>query len=726
MTVVDELVVKLSADSKEFVVGFGQAKGAVKSFKDELNVSMSGIAGAFKTVAMSAVAAGTAIAGSLVGAMTLLAKQSLEAGDAMAKLSDKTGVNIETLYGWKAAANNVGTSVEAVAAMAQKLQRNIAQAAQGNEQAAESFKRLGLDVNQLIQMRPEDAFGKVADSINKIGSQAERTNAGVEAFGRGFMDASLFVKLGSEGMADAKRRAEELGVTLNRFDAAKIEAVNDSFDELKLALEGIGNTIAVAVSPYLKGMVDAFTEGAAATGGYKQKIIDFVETTVKGIGFVLDVWKGLRIEVAALKVGFFALAEALQWAGGFLKNLGVALMETAKTGDAGFAVMVGAIKYGLSQMVAFVSEKLSSMLHMVADTMTAAGVKGANVFRDAAYKIGTATGTMAADSKKSFEATKEAAVQQAQAMRDAWTGMLDINVEHTDNLRREAIADLQAIVNEPLPSTQFEEWAARAKAKIDEIAAATANASKGSQTETGPKVDPVLQEELKKKVEAIRESLLSEEQAENESYLRKQEALTAYYADKAEKQAEWMLLEEGLTQEHETKLAEIKAKAEKDKQETQAWYQSKGYQQFQQYTGLAATLMNSHSRKMFEIGKVAAIGQAIVSTAAGAASALKDVPFPYNLAAMAAVIAAGAVQISTISSTSFGSRGGGGTAPSSPSITGGGATNGPVYGQPQQAGLSKQVTVMLQGDSVYNGRNLVDLINQQLGDGATLSSLRAT
>jgi len=72
--------------------------------------------------------------------------------------------------------------------------------------------------------------------------------------------------------------------------------------------------------------------------------------------------------------------------------------------------------------------------------------------------------------------------------------------------------------------------------------------------------------------------------------------------------------------------------------------------------GLAAMgipLMESKSRKMFEIGKTAAYANAVLNTAHAVTSALAVQPFPVGMALAAVAAAAGAVQIGTIKAQTF-------------------------------------------------------------------------
>jgi hypothetical protein len=255
-------------------------------------------------VAKSVAAVGAAAAAAAVGGITLLVKNSLEATDAMAKLSDKTSIQIEALYGWQVAADDVGVELQSVTRMSQILQRHISEAASGNEAAAATFRRLGLDMAALRGASPEAALGMVSDKLNAIENQADKTALGMQAFGRGFMENGNFIRLGSEGLEKAKKRAEELGLTLNRVDAAKLELVNDAFDELKSVIAGVGNTFAVALAPFILKATQGLVDASIASGNFKKEIRAAVEGAIGTLGTLLDVLRRLQMGWLIIKATF--------------------------------------------------------------------------------------------------------------------------------------------------------------------------------------------------------------------------------------------------------------------------------------------------------------------------------------------------------------------------------------------------------------------------------------
>ena len=128
------------------------------------------------------------------------------------------------------------------------------------------------------------------------------------------------------------------------------------------------------------------------------------------------------------------------------------------------------------------------------------------------------------------------------------------------------------------------------------------------------------------------------------------------------------------------------------------------------FFGLMSGLMSSENKKLFNIGKAAAIGQALVNTYQGISESLKAYPMPYAGAMAAAHAAVGFANVSKIRSTTFGGGGGGG---------GAGAVSTPAA---PSGGSNTLVNVSLQGDnfSASGVRGLLDQINDVIEDGGRI------
>ncbi|MFT0140788.1 phage tail tape measure protein, partial [Alcanivoracaceae bacterium MT1] len=134
--------------------------------------------------------------------------------------------------------------------------------------------------------------------------------------------------------------------------------------------------------------------------------------------------------------------------------------------------------------------------------------------------------------------------------------------------------------------------------------------------------------------EKLLERYMTEEELLQESHDRRLEILEAARAADYDNQARWDEAIRTEKQAHEEALNKLELKSWQDR-----------FQFANTYLGMLSGLMSSENRKMFEIGKAAALANAIVSTYAGAANALDDLPFPANIAAAAAVTVAGMARV---------------------------------------------------------------------------------
>lgn len=138
--------------------------------------------------------------------------------------------------------------------------------------------------------------------------------------------------------------------------------------------------------------------------------------------------------------------------------------------------------------------------------------------------------------------------------------------------------------------------------------------------------------------------------------------------------------------------------------------------------GQMASLMESRSRKMFEVGKAAAIAQALVNAYAAVNQVWADDSLPYyaKIVASVATGVATLANVQQIASTQFGGGGGSGT------VNGGGATVG--AGAPTQSipddpleGQNLQLTVVVRdGDRRERTLEIIEDINELRREGAVI------
>jgi hypothetical protein len=175
--------------------------------------------------------------------------------------------------------------------------------------------------------------------------------------------------------------------------------------------------------------------------------------------------------------------------------------------------------------------------------------------------------------------------------------------------------------------------------------------------------------------------------------------------------------------EQEEKLSAIADKASKSRQRTA---ETEARSRKRALSGMMddlSSLMDSGSRKQFEVGKKAALAQAAVSTITSAQEsykALAGIPVvgpTLGIAAASAAILAGNARMSAIKSQSFAGGGGGRSDP------GGGSVSAAAPSQAISGPQESNQFVTLQGvdpGGLFTGQQILDLVNSATENGGTL------
>lgn len=222
-------------------------------------------------------------------------------------------------------------------------------------------------------------------------------------------------------------------------------------------------------------------------------------------------------------------------------------------------------------------------------------------------------------------------------------------------------------------------------------------------------------EERRKVLDEYRNLAMSQEEIENEAYRRRIEQLKSFSDEELAAVGGRQAIEAQMESDHQENLRRIRSQGLNN---LAAFNKASWQQQTATVVGELAGLtagVAQHNRKLFELNKIAATANAIISTAAGVTKALEVYPPPLSFVMAAAQAAAGAVQIATIQSTQYG----GATAPSAagtpaPAVT-------PVaQASPNSPQASPQTTIIqFHGTQSEESmiRRFVEALNENSRDG---------
>ncbi len=746
------LNVALTATTGPFSKSIQQAHGIVEKFGDGLKEKLLHPI----TLIAEALSAGALIEG---------IKHSTESIDQLAKSADRLGISTEAFAGFQHAAELSGTSIEALRGGMEKLSKNVEEAATGNKAAIANLGAFNLKVEDLVGLKPDEQFMKIADSFNALSTQGQKSAAVLGVFGRGGGELINTLSLGSKGLEEMTEDAIKLGKALSRQDAAKVEAVNDAFHRMKESIEGVFNRLTIALAPFLVDAANALTNFFSKGSQSAATMGKVIESLNEAVGGLIMVFQSLSIALQTIWVGasyvalgFYKIKAALAGSSAelptfsqALKNLKEDLSSIWDNGNKGFDVMAAGIKLGAAKVVD-AAQTLSEGAHFKADhSALAAAQKEYDDVAGAAVKSAEKRNEFLKgleDQKKEREANAEAEIAKA---KEKSNGELLL----ADKQLSEAQGKLHALTATNWAAT-YHDWTvnvlsdigtvgnaasnAASKAKADAIKAQQeAAAAAAKQQADGIKMLSGWLDTMNTKVTAFGANIRTQFQtmlgqqfddqkaglnqaqiAENDAFALRLQNLTAYHEQRMATNAEYDALVEEAKTAHELRYNAIALTAA---QQRENWDRIGGRERLAMWGSTFSSLMilaQGHSKKVFEISKAGALGAAIMDTAAGVAKTFQQLGWAAMFGPAEAVAAAGAVQIATIAAQKYG---GGASGSSNVSAAAGAASSLNSGGGGQAAPARNGQTVVLQGDS-FSAEALMKLFAEAKERGFQIDGVR--
>ncbi|HXG71551.1 MAG TPA: hypothetical protein VNJ04_13175, partial [Gemmatimonadaceae bacterium] len=214
------------------------AIGVVLQLKDELSAPLASIRANLKTFDRDAQAASAAVSTGMtgmvsslkslagvmgvafsVGAMKSWIDSTLTAAGRIQDLSSRLNVSTKAVQQWAFAASQSGGTIDDVAASVSFMNRTLA------GDSAEALQKVGLEFNQIRQLKPEEAFNAIVTALGNMEDPMARTRAQYALLGRGSADLSAAIAEGFKNVADGASYMEQ--ETIDRLDAA-----GDAWDKL--------------------------------------------------------------------------------------------------------------------------------------------------------------------------------------------------------------------------------------------------------------------------------------------------------------------------------------------------------------------------------------------------------------------------------------------------------------------------------------------------------------
>ena len=281
--VIGGVSVLIGADASALVKGADTAEARMKALEKTTSNIVSRLKNAFLALA------GPTAIGALI-------HSSLELIDTQSKLGRQVDGSLESIQALARVADLAGVSQDQLAMALGRLNRKLGEAQRDAlSPAADAFRKLGLNVKDLVKLDADDRIGVIADRLKTLGYNASQTADWLGQIGiRGGKIAAIFEN-GSAPIKEASQELAKFGVTMSTIDGEQIEIANDAMTIFGVAVRGVGNQLALTASVIMPKVAKAFKdwgEDGEGVGKLWAKVIDDI---VVGFGVIPHMIYNVRL-----------------------------------------------------------------------------------------------------------------------------------------------------------------------------------------------------------------------------------------------------------------------------------------------------------------------------------------------------------------------------------------------------------------------------------------------
>ncbi len=295
-------------------------------------------------------AAATAAAGmvTLGNSMVTNAKETAAYGDNVDKLSQKIGISAEAFQEWDYVFSQNGADIGILEGGMKKLSGVVADAAGGSKSAQETFKQLGLSVQDLSGLSQEDIFGRVIEQLQQMPESAERTALASDLLGRSAMELGPLLNQTASDTEALKQQAHDLGMIMSDEAVSNSAAFTDAMDNMSRAMDGAKNTIVSSLLPGFTEITNGFANLIAGNDGATEQMKN---------GFV-SLGQSLNSAIPSITQGLTSIVSAVaEVAPEIITTLGSSLMQALPQ-------LAGVLKGLIPQLVQGISSMLPELVQV--------------------------------------------------------------------------------------------------------------------------------------------------------------------------------------------------------------------------------------------------------------------------------------------------------------------------------------------------------------------------
>lgn len=217
--------------------------GGLDALTAKLATAMRGLAGVMAS-AFGAAAIGRGIT------------SAAKFGDEIQKAAGRAGIAASEMSKFAAVGQKLDIGLDTLSKSFREMQVSLSRAATGSESESRLFSALGLEVQKLKALKPEQQLMAVIDQLRKFKDPADAARAGTELFGKSWAEITPLIAEGSDGIRKLISEQERMGNVFNDDQLRRMADVDDAIKRLDSSWTRFWRTLTTKVSPALSTILD--------------------------------------------------------------------------------------------------------------------------------------------------------------------------------------------------------------------------------------------------------------------------------------------------------------------------------------------------------------------------------------------------------------------------------------------------------------------------------------
>ena len=263
-----EILVKFKGDTKDLENSTNKAQSSVNSLSNGLSKGLAVAGGLCATAIASATAAVVGMTKACWNGVNATAQY----GDEIDKNSQKVGLSKEAYQQWDYVMRIAGTSMADCSVGMKTLTNKVDDAKNGGTGATETFKQLGISVDDLKGKSREDIFALTVSRLQNVQDETVKAALANDLFGKSGQNLMPMFNATNEETQKLIEETKEYGMIMSDEAVSSSAQFQDSLTKLQKTGTGLKNKFFGIMLPGMSEVIDGFSDMVAGIEGGDKKV----------------------------------------------------------------------------------------------------------------------------------------------------------------------------------------------------------------------------------------------------------------------------------------------------------------------------------------------------------------------------------------------------------------------------------------------------------------------